>query len=226
LCKNQFNMNNSSSTFPLIGDPAPAFTAQSTQGTINFPDDFKGNWVVFFSHPADFTPVCTTEFMAFQDLNKEFEARNTKLVGFSVDGVHSHIEWVRNIERNFGIKIQFPLLAGHHIAQMYGMIHPNADSMATVRAVFIIAPQGTVATIMYYPMSNGRNVFEILRMIDSLQLTYNFQRATPANWPHNRIFKDKVIVPPANTLEAAGNIASSHADAKDWYIATEENPIK
>jgi len=214
------------SSFPLIGDMAPSFTAQSTQGIIKFPEDFKGHWVIFFSHPADFTPVCTTEFLAFQDLQKEFEARNTKLVGYSVDGVHSHIEWLRNIEKNFGVKIQFPLIAGNHIAEKYGMIHPNADTTSTVRAVFIIAPLGTIATIMYYPLSNGRNTFEILRMIDSLQLTFNHQKATPANWPHNRIFKDQVIVPPATTMDIADSVTKYNPNAKDWYIVTEDNPKK
>lgn len=214
------------SSFPLIGDVAPSFTAQSTQGTINFPEDYKGSWVVLFSHPADFTPVCTTEFLAFQDLHKEFETRNTKLIGFSVDGIHSHIEWLRNIEKNFGISISFPLIAGHHIAEKYGMIHPNTDTTATVRAVFIISPNGVVATIMYYPMSNGRNIFEILRMIDSLQISYLFQRATPANWPHNRIFKDKVIVPPATTLEDAEKRITQYKEVHDWYLVTEDKPIK
>jgi peroxiredoxin (alkyl hydroperoxide reductase subunit C) len=219
-------METPKNSFPLIGDPAPKFKAQSTQGMVNFPEDYKGKWVVLFSHPADFTPVCTTEFLGFQDLQKEFEARNTKLVGFSVDGIHSHIEWLRNMERNFGVKITFPLLSGPHIAQLYGMIHPNADSTATVRAVFIIAPQGTVATIMYYPLSNGRNIFEILRMIDSLQTSYEHQKATPANWPHNRIFKDKVIVPPATTMEMATQRKEEYKDAKDWYIVTTDNPNK
>jgi len=212
-------------TIPLIGDLAPSFKAQSTQGEINFPEDYKGSWVVLFSHPADFTPVCTTEFLGFQDLIKEFAARNTKLLGYSVDGIHSHIEWVRNIKKNFGVDIEFPIIAGGHIASLYGMVHPNADKMQTVRAVFIISPHGVVATIMYYPLSNGRNIFEILRTIDSLQISVNHQKATPANWPHNRIYKDRVIVPPANTIYDANEVAKKYMDAKDWYIATEENPL-
>lgn len=215
----------SQTAFPLIGDIAPSFTAQTTQGEINFPEDYVGSWVVFFSHPADFTPVCTTEFLGFQDLIKEFTARNTKLLGYSVDGIHSHIEWIRNIKKNFGVDIEFPVASGGHIARLYGMVHPNADKMQTVRAVFIISPHGVVATIMYYPLSNGRNIFEILRTIDSLQLSVNNQKATPANWPHNRIYKDRVIVPPATTLEEADEVEKKYADAKDWYIATEENPI-
>ncbi len=212
-------------TIPLIGDIAPSFTAQTTQGEINFPEDYKGSWVILFSHPADFTPVCTTEFLGFQDLIKEFEARNTKLLGYSVDGIHSHIEWLRNMKKNFGIDIEFPVASGVQIAQLYGMVHPNADKMLTVRAVFIISPNGVVATIMYYPLANGRNIFEILRTIDSLQLSVLNQKATPANWPHNRIYKDRVIVPPATTLAEANTIKDSYADAKDWYIVTEENPL-
>jgi len=215
----------SNTSFPLIGDLAPSFIAQTTQGEINFPADYLGSWVVLFSHPADFTPVCTTEFLGFQDLIKEFEARNTKLLGYSVDGIHSHIEWLRNIKKNFGVDIEFPVAAGGHIAHLYGMVHPNADKMLTVRAVFIISPKGVVATIMYYPLSNGRNIFEILRTIDSLQLSVHNQKATPANWPHNRIYKDRVIVPPATTLEEANQVKDLYADAKDWYIATEENPL-
>ena len=219
-------MDSNTVTIPLIGDLAPSFKAQTTLGEINFPEDYKDNWVVLFSHPADFTPVCTTEFLGFQDLLKEFEARNTKLLGYSVDGIHSHIAWVRNIEENFGVKIEFPIIAGTEVAKKYGMIHPNADQMATVRAIFIISPGGVIATIMYYPLSNGRNIFEILRMVDSLQMSYNNQRATPANWPHNRIYKDKVIVPPATTVKDAAAVDEKYSDARDWYIATEENPNK
>lgn len=219
-------MNENTITIPLIGDFAPSFKAQTTQGEINFPEDYKGSWTVLFSHPADFTPVCTTEFMAFQDLFKEFEARNTKLLGYSVDGIHSHIAWLRNIEEKFGVKIEFPVAAGSHIAHKYGMIHPNAETTLTVRAVFIISPGGVIATIMYYPLSNGRNIFEIIRTIDSLQMSYNNQRATPANWPHNRILKDDVIVPPATTMNDALATEAKYTDAKDWYIATEKNPNK
>lgn len=217
-------MESTSISIPLIGDLAPSFISQTTQGEINFPADYKGSWVVLFSHPADFTPVCTTEFLGFQDLIKEFEARNTKLLGYSVDGVHSHIEWLRNIKKNFGVDIEFPIASGSHIAKKYGMIHPNADTMLTVRAVFIISPHGVIATIMYYPLSNGRNIFEILRTVDSLQMSVNNQKATPANWPHNRIYKDRVIVPPATTVKDAEAVIRKYHDAKDWYIATEENP--
>ncbi len=219
-------MENAIPRIPLIGDKAPEFKAQTTYGEINFPGDFKGHWVVLFSHPADFTPVCTTEFLSFQRLLREFEARNTKLLGYSVDGIHSHIEWVRNIERNFDVKIEFPIAAGSHIAHKYGMIHPNADHTLTVRAVFVISPGGYIAAIMYYPLSNGRNIFEIIRLIDSLQMSYYNQRATPANWPHNKIYNDQVIVPPATTLNEATEREEKYKDAKDWYIVTEPAPPK
>ena len=219
-------MNTNTISIPLIGDAAPAFKAQTTQGEINFPEDYKGSWVVLFSHPADFTPVCTTEFIAFQDMQHEFEARNTKLLGYSVDGIHSHIAWLRNIKDKFGVSINYPVAAGAHIAHKYGMIHPKSDTTLTVRAVFVISPGGVIASIMYYPLSNGRNIFEIIRLIDSLQISYNNQRATPANWPHNRIYKDKVIVPPAVTISDALDIENKYMDAKDWYIAAENNPNK
>lgn len=202
---------------------APVFKAQSTQGFINFPEDYKGKRTVLFSHPADFTPVCTTEFMGFQNAYKDFQAINTELLGYSVDGVHSHIEWLKNIEKNFGVKVEFPLLAGAQIAHLYGMLHPNADTSVTVRAVFVINPEGKIEAIMYYPLSNGRSVSEILRLVKSLQTTATYGRATPENWPKNPIFGDKVIVPPANTMDQSVENAAKY-DNKDWYLCTEENP--
>jgi len=210
---------------PLIGEEAPAFTAPSTKGTINFPEDYKGKWVVLFSHPADFTPVCTTEFISFQKHLDEFKKRNTELIGYSVDGVHSHIAWVKNIKEKFGIDIEFPIVAHPKIAYLYGMLHPNADDSHTVRAVFIIDPDGKIAAVLYYPLSNGRNIKEILRLIDALQTTYKYGRATPANWPENELFWDRVIVPPAESLQQAEENVSKY-DCKDWYICTDENPNK
>ena len=212
-------------TLPLIGEMAPAFKAQSTAWPINFPEDYKGKRVVLFSHPADFTPVCTTEFIGFQNAYQDFKAINTELLGYSVDGIQWHIEWLRNIEKNFGVKVEFPLLAGSQIAHLYGMLHPNADDSATVRAVFVINPEGKISAIMYYPLSNGRSVAEVLRLVKSLQTTAKYKRATPENRPNNPIFGDKVIVPPANTMEDA--IANPQKyENKDWYICTEENPNK
>jgi peroxiredoxin (alkyl hydroperoxide reductase subunit C) len=210
---------------PLIGEEAPAFEAPSTKGIIKFPEDYKGKWVVFFSHPADFTPVCTTEFISFQKHYDEFKKRNTELLGYSVDGVHSHIAWVKNIKEKFGVDIQFPIVAHPKIAYLYGMLHPNADDSHTVRSVFIINPEGKIAAVLYYPLDNGRNIKEILRLIDALQVTYKYGRATPANWPENELFGDKVIVPPASSLQQAEE-NEKNFECKDWYICTDENPTK
>jgi peroxiredoxin (alkyl hydroperoxide reductase subunit C) len=210
---------------PLIGEPAPAFEAPSTKGRIKFPEDYKGKWVVFFSHPADFTPVCTTEFISFQKHYDEFKKRNAELLGYSVDGVHSHIAWVKNIKEKFGVDIEFPIVAHPKIAYLYGMLHPTADDSHTVRAVFIIDPEGKVAAVLYYPLSNGRNIKEILRLLDALQVTYKYGRATPANWPENELFGDKVIVPPAESLQEAEENMKKF-ECKDWYICVDENPLK
>lgn len=210
---------------PLIGEMAPEFNAPSTTGQINFPADYKGKWTVLFSHPADFTPVCTTEFIAFQDKIEEFKKRNVELIGYSVDWIQSHIAWVNNIKEKFGVTIEFPIVADMSIAFKYGMLQPAASTSHTVRAVFFINPEGKVAALMYYPLSNGRNIDEIIRLIDSLQMTAENKRATPANWPENRIFADRVIVPPAaNMAEMAKN--TSTYECKDWYLCTQENPNK
>ena len=210
---------------PLIGEPAPAFEAPSTKGLIKFPEDYKGKWVVFFSHPADFTPVCTTEFISFQKHYDEFKKRNCELLGYSVDGVHSHIAWVRNIKEKFGVDIEFPIVAHPKIAYLYGMLHPSADDSHTVRAVFIIDPDGKIAAVLYYPLDNGRNIKEILRLLDAIQLSYKYWRATPANWPENELFGDKVIVPPADSLQKAEE-NEKNFECKDWYICVDENPVK
>ncbi len=223
--ENNIQQNELRPTIPLIGEDAPAFKAPSTMWEINFPEDYKGKWVVLFSHPADFTPVCTTEFIAFQKKYDEFKKRNTELIGYSIDGVHSHIAWVKNIKEKFGVDIQFPIVAHPKIAYQYWMLHPSADSSHTVRAVFIINPDGKIAAVLYYPLTNGRNIDEILRLIDALQTTYKYWRATPANWPSNELFGDKVIVPPASSLEEAEKNVSTY-DCKDWYICTDENPNK
>jgi len=210
-------------TLPLIGDFAPSFKAQSTKWHINFPEDYSGKWVVLFSHPADFTPVCTTEFMWFQNAYSDFQNIWVELLWYSVDGIHSHIEWLKNIEKNFGVKIEFPLLAGTQIAHLYWMLHPNADNSATVRAVFVVNPDSKISAIMYYPLSNWRSVAEILRLVKSLQTTAKFKRATPENRPNNSFFGDKVIVPPANTMEQSVEYANKYEN-KDWYLCTEKNP--
>ncbi len=210
-------------SIPLIGQDAPSFTAASTQGEVSFPENYQGKWVVLFSHPADFTPVCTTEFMGFQDKYAEFQAINTELVGYSVDGVHSHIEWVRNIKKNFDVDIEFPIVAGQEIAHKYGMLH-DVDSTHTVRAVFVINPEGKIAALMYYPLSNGRSIEEILRLVKGLQKTMNDGVATPENWPNNKRLASDVIIPPAESMEnAAANEANADYNCYDWYLCTKKD---
>ena len=174
---------------PLIGDPAPAFTAVTTQGEINFPKDFKGKWIILFSHPADFTPVCTTEFMTFASMMDEFKALNTQLVGLSIDSIYSHIAWLRKIQELKwngleNIEVTFPLIEDikMEVAKKYGMLQPNASTTQAVRAVFIIDPKGIIRTILYYPQSTGRNFDEIKRLVQALQKADADNVATPANW--------------------------------------------
>jgi len=210
---------------PLIGETAPEFNAPSTTGQINFPQDYKWKWTVLFSHPADFTPVCTTEFIWFQDKIEEFNKRGVELIGYSVDWIHSHIAWVNNIKEKFWIDITFPIVSDMSIAFKYGMLQPEASTSHTVRAVFIIDPEWKIAALMYYPLSNGRNIDEIIRLIDSIQMTYNHNRATPANWPENKIFWDRVIVPPASNMEEMQkNISNWDYECKDWYLCSQKNP--
>ncbi|MDQ7009161.1 MAG: peroxiredoxin [Candidatus Gracilibacteria bacterium] len=208
---------------PLLGEDAPAFKCASTTGPLDFPTDYEGKWVVLFSHPADFTPVCTTEFIGFQEKKSEFDKRNTELIGYSVDGIQSHIAWVRNIKEKFNVDITFPIAAHPSIAVNYGMMQPSADDSHTVRAVFVINPKGKIAAIMYYPLANGRSIDEILRLVDSLQMTANHGRATPANWPNNTIFGSDVIVPPASTVKEAEENPKKY-ESKDWYLCTEKMP--
>ncbi|MEO0272774.1 MAG: peroxiredoxin, partial [candidate division WOR-3 bacterium] len=189
---------------PLIGEKVPAFKAKTTHGMISFPEDYAGKWVVLFSHPADFTPVCTTEFVAFQKRYDEFKKLNTELIGLSIDQVFSHIKWVEWIKEKLGIEIKFPVIADDRgqIAELLGMIHP-AKGSNTVRAVFIIDPNGILRAILYYPQELGRNMDEILRMIKGLQLSDEKKVALPANWPNNELIGDEVIIPPASDVDTA-----------------------
>lgn len=202
---------------PRINDPAPDFEAKSTQGVIRL-SDYKGKWVVLFSHPADFTPVCTTEFVAFAERAKAFAERNAQLIGLSVDSVPAHIAWLRNIEQHFGVKIDFPVIADldMKVAQKYGLIHPGASETATVRAVFIIDDKGIVRALIYYPMNLGRNIDEILRALEALQTADAHACSMPANWRPG----EKVVVPPPQTLaDAAARAQSSEYEVVDWYLA-------
>ncbi len=223
--ENVFDMDYDYPRIPLIWEKAPNFVAPSTMWPINLEEDYKWKWVILFSHPADFTPVCTTEFIWFQNKKDEFEKRNTELIWYSVDWIHSHIAWVKNIKEKFWVDITFPIVAHPSIAHNYWMLQPSADDSHTVRAVFVIDPDGKIAAIMYYPLSNWRSVSEILRLIDSLQMTTNHGRATPENWPNNSIFWDDVIVPPATSMKESEENPSKYEN-KDWYLCTEKNPKK
>lgn len=204
-------------SLPRLGSPAPAFEIATTHGVLKL-EDYKGSWLILFSHPADFTPVCTTEFMGFAELYPELKKRNVELLGLSIDSVYSHIAWVRNIEEKFGVKIPFPVIAdlNKEVATAYGMIMPGESKTETSRAVFVIDPDGIVRAMIYYPLSTGRNMHEVLRLIDALQTTDKHKVATPANWKPG----DKVIVPPPNTQEMADErIAKKNGyECKDWYF--------
>ena len=211
-------MENSEKTkvgLPLIGEKAPDFEAATTQGILRL-SDFEGSWLVLFSHPADFTPVCTTEFIAFTKIYSELQKRNTQLLGLSVDSVSSHIAWVRNVEEKMGVIIPFPIIAdlNKEVSRKFGMIHPAQSKTETVRCVFIIDPESKIRTILYYPLTTGRNMNEILRIIDALQTTDKHKVATPANWNVG----DPVVVPPPNSTEGAEERVKEGYDCKDWYL--------
>lgn len=188
---------------PLIGDQFPDIEAQTTNGKLNLPKDLSGKWFILFSHPADFTPVCTTEFVAFQKRYEEFKKLNTELVGLSIDQIYSHIKWIEWIRDNLNVLIEFPVIADDgEIAKKLGMIHPGRGKN-TVRAVFIVDPTGKLRAILYYPQELGRNFDELLRMIKALQVADGEKVAMPANWPNNELIGDRVIIPPASDYKAA-----------------------
>jgi len=209
---------------PLIGDPAPTFVAQTTHGRIEFPKDYQGKWVILFSHPADFTPVCTTEFVAFAKRYGEFQKLGTELIGLSVDHVFSHIKWVEWIKEKLGVEIPFPIIADTtgKIGELYGMLHPGASEAATVRAVFLICPKGVVRAILYYPLNIGRNMDEILRLVKAFQTAEKEQVALPAGWPHNEIIGDHgIIPPPSTTADAKKRLDQAKAGemaCHDWWF--------
>ena len=215
-------------SMPRIGDKAPEFKAVTTQGEINFPGDYKGSWVILFSHPADFTPVCTSEFMTFASLESKFAQANCKLVGLSVDGLYSHIAWLRTIKEKIeykgmkNVEVNFPLIEDitMSVAKHYGMIQPGESSTKAVRAVFYIDPKGTIRTIIYYPLSLGRNFDELYRVLVALQTADEFSIATPADWRPG----DDVIVPPAGSCGVAKNRMEGKEDMKcyDWFFCTKK----
>jgi len=210
--------------FPLIGTKAPEFEAVTTKGPMHFPNDFEGKWVILFSHPADFTPVCTTEFMTFASMIDEFKAINTELVGLSVDSLYAHIAWLRRIQElewkdMKHVNVTFPLIEDirMEVANKYGMIQPNASNTQAVRAVFVVDPNGKIRTILYYPLSTGRNFDEIKRIILALQKADSDHCATPADWRPG----DDVIVPTAGSCGTARERMENQSEDQyclDWFL--------
>jgi len=209
-------MSEQNVTFPQLNKPAPAFNAKTTFGMKSL-EDYKGKWLVLFSHPADFTPVCTTEFMGFATRADQFAALNCELLGLSIDSVHSHIAWARSIEENFGVKITFPIIAdlSMEVAKAYGMIQPGASDTAAVRATFIIDPNGILRAMVYYPMSNGRSIDEFVRVLKALQTSDEHKVATPENWQPG----EDVIVPPPATMADAEVRKDQGYQYTDWYFS-------
>ena len=216
-------------SMPRIGDKAPEFKAKTTQGDINYPSDYKGSWSILFSHPADFTPVCTTEFMTFASMEEKFAKANCKLVGLSVDGLYSHIAWLRRIEEKMefkgmkNVEVKFPLIEDitMNVAKKYGMIQPNEDTTKAVRAVFFVDPEGVIRAIVYYPLSLGRNFDELYRALIAMQTADAFDCATPADWRPG----DDVIVPPAGSCgTAADRMEGKEAGVEcvDWFFCTKK----
>ncbi len=207
-------------SLPRLGSPAPKFKANSTQGEIKL-EDYQGKWVILFSHPADFTPVCTTELVEFAKLFPKFKELNCELIGLSIDSVFSHLAWIKNIEEKFGVKIPYPILAdlGADVAQKYGMIMPGESDTATSRCVFFIDDKQVVRAMIYYPMTTGRNMDEILRALQALQTSTKHGVACPANWRPG----EKVIVPPPKTQkDAEERVKDKTLEITDWYFTKKE----
>lgn len=221
--------NDTVTSMPRIGDKAPSFKAVTTQGNIDFPKQYEGKWVILFSHPADFTPVCTSEFITFATLEEKFEKANCQLVGLSIDGLHSHIAWLRTIKEKIeykgmkNVEVKFPLIEdiSMNVATKYGMVQPGESTTQAVRAVFFIDPKGTIRTIIYYPLSLGRNFDELYRVLIALQTSDAFAVATPADWQPG----DDVIVPPAGSCGLAQERMEgkdANIECKDWFFCTKK----
>jgi peroxiredoxin (alkyl hydroperoxide reductase subunit C) len=218
-------------TMPLIGEKAPAFTALTTQGEIKFPDDYKGKWVILFSHPADFTPVCTTEFMTFGSMQAEFKKLNAELIGLSIDSHYSHIAWLRTIKEKIeykgmkNLEIKFPVIADlkMDVAKAFGMVQPGASDTQAVRAVFIMDPEAKVRCILYYPLSNGRNMDEVKRILVAMQNSDKHGIATPANWQPG---DDVIIPPPGSCGVASERVGKAGEDyyCLDWFMCLKKDP--
>ena len=223
--------NNEKKGMPLLGDQFPELTVVTTRGEKKLPGDYKGKWFVLFSHQADFTPVCTTEFVAFQKRYEKFKALSCELIGLSVDQVFSHIKWEEWIKEKIGVEIQFPIIADDgKVAATLGIIHPGKGSN-TVRAVFVVDPEGAIRMIMYYPQELGRNMDELLRAVKALQISDEYGVAMPAQWPDSEVVgKDHVIIPPAKDVDSA---RQRFVDAKagkfeclDWWLCHKELKLK
>ncbi|MCA8943974.1 MAG: peroxiredoxin [Planctomycetes bacterium] len=210
------NESHPTATFPQLNKPAPDFSAVTTHGTKSL-HDYKGKWLILFSHPADFTPVCTTEFMAFAKRYDEFQALGCDLLGLSIDSKFAHIAWVRSIKENFDVDVRFPIIEdlSMQVAHAYGMIQPGASDTSAVRATFFIDPNGILRAMVYYPMSNGRSIDEFLRVLQALQTSDQHKVATPEAWKPG----DKVIVPPPATVEAAEARMNEGYEVTDWYFS-------
>ncbi len=226
-------MEEQAGKLPLIGEKAPSFVAESTQGRIRFPEDYKGRWVIFFSHPADFTPVCTTEFMTFATMTDEFKLLNAELLGLSIDSTYSHIAWLRTIKEKIeyrdmkDVEVKFPVISDltMEVSKKFGMLQPSASTTQAVRAVFIIDPEATVRAILYYPLSNGRNVDEVKRLLIAMQHSDEHGIATPANW---QIGDDVIIPPPGSCGSAKDRVEKPGPDTKvlDWFLCLKKCPHK
>jgi peroxiredoxin 2/4 len=200
-----------------LGAPVPDFEANSTHGPIKL-SNYKGKWVLLFSHPADFTPVCSTEFGGFASRQAEFEKRNVQLIGVSIDSVYSHIAWIRDIEKNFNCKVGFPVVADldQKVARLYGMVHEPMAVTATVRCVYFIDPEMKLRAMIYYPLTTGRNIDEIVRVVDALQTADKHGVATPANWKPG---EDVIIPPPVTQQAAEARVADKNLQVTDWYLS-------
>ena len=207
----------STTSFPRLHEPAPDFKAKTTHGDRSLAD-YKGKWLILFSHPADFTPVCTTEFIGFAKAHETFRSMNCELLGLSIDSLYSHLAWTQNIQEKFGVEIPFPIIEDikMEVAGAYGMVHPGAADTQAVRATFFIDPQGVLRAMVYYPMSNGRSIDEFVRLLQAMQTSDTNKVATPEGWTPGC----DVIVPPPKTAEAAARRASEGYKTVDWYYST------
>lgn len=207
---------------PRINEPAPSFTALSTHGEISL-EDFRGKWIVFFSHPADFTPICTSEFAAFARHQARFEAIGVQLIALSADSVYSHIAWAEEIEEHFGEAIRFPVVAdvGLDVSRAYGMVHVAESRTSTVRALFVVCPRGLIRAINYYPLAVGRDVEEVFRLVRALQVNLEHGLSTPEGWRPG----DDCIVPPPVTTAAAKQRIANQFESRTWYFSTTECPL-